>query len=110
MRRRVAVTGVGVVSPLGVGTQATWKALVSGESGAGPVTRFDTAGYSTQIACEVDGFEASDFMEPREARRSDRFTRYAVAASVEAAEQAGWSGKVPFAGDRVGVLIGSGIG
>jgi len=108
--RRVAVTGMGCVSPLGVGTEPTWKALVSGESGAGPVTRFDATEYSTRIACEVDGFDATDFMEQREARRSDRFAQFAVAAAAEAAEQAGWTSRVPFDQDRVGVVIGSGIG
>ena len=109
-RRRVAVTGLGCVSPLGVGSDATWKAIVSGESGAGEVTRFDTSEYSTKIACEVKDFDAADFMESREARRSDRFTRYAVAAAVEAVEKAGWDGNVPFERERVGVIIGSGIG
>jgi 3-oxoacyl-[acyl-carrier-protein] synthase II len=108
--RRVAVTGLGCVSPLGVGTEPTWKALVSGESGAGPVTRFDATGYSTRIACEVDGFDPTDFMEQREARRSDRFTQFATAASVEAAEDSGWTNGVPYDNDRVGVVIGSGIG
>jgi 3-oxoacyl-[acyl-carrier-protein] synthase II len=109
-RRRVAVTGVGTVSPLGVGTDATWKGLVSGESGAGPITRFDAADFSTQIACEVDGFDPTDFMEQREARRSDRFTQFAVASAVEAAEQAGWTSTVPYDSPRVGVVVGSGIG
>ncbi len=108
--RRVAVTGVGCVSPLGVGTEPTWKALVSGESGAGPVTRFDASEYSTRIACEVDDFDATDFMEQREARRSDRFAQFAVASAVEAVEGAGWTAEVPFERDRVGVVIGSGIG
>ncbi len=108
--RRVAVTGVGCVSPLGVGTEATWKALVSGESGAGPVTRFDASEYSTRIACEVTDFDPTDFMEQRDARRSDRFAQFAVAAAAEAAEGAGWAGDVPYSADRVGVVIGSGIG
>jgi 3-oxoacyl-[acyl-carrier-protein] synthase II len=109
-RRRVAVTGVGTVSPLGVGADATWKGLVSGESGAGPITRFDAADFSTQIACEVDGFDPTDFMEQREARRSDRFTQFGVASAVEAAEQAGWTSNVPYEASRVGVVVGSGIG
>ena len=104
-RRRVAVTGLGCVSPLGVGADATWKAIVSGESGAGEVTRFDTSEYSTKIACEVKDFDPTEFMEQREARRSDRFTQYAVAAAVEGAERAGWSGDVPFERDRVGVIV-----
>jgi 3-oxoacyl-[acyl-carrier-protein] synthase II len=98
------------VSPLGTGSDATWKAILSGESGAAPVTRFDTSEYSTQIACEVKDFDPTDFMEQREARRSDRFTQYAVAAAVEATEKAGWSDHVPFDHDRVGVIVGSGIG
>jgi 3-oxoacyl-[acyl-carrier-protein] synthase II len=108
--KRVAVTGMGCVSPLGVGADATWKAIVSGESGAGQVTRFDASSYSTKIACEVKDFDPTEFMEQREARRSDRFTQYAVAAAVEAAEKAGWSGNLPFERERVGVIIGSGIG
>ncbi len=109
-RRRVAVTGLGCVSPLGVGSDATWKAIVSGESGAGEVTRFDASEYSTKIACEVKDFDPTEFMEQREARRSDRFTQYAVAAAVEGAEKAGWNDNVPFERNRVGVIIGSGIG
>ncbi len=108
--RRVAVTGIGAVSPLGVGAEATWKALVSGESGAGPVTRFDASEYSTKIACEVKDFDATDFMEQRDARRTDRFCHFAIASSVEACEQAGWSKEVPYESTRVGVVIGSGIG
>jgi 3-oxoacyl-[acyl-carrier-protein] synthase II len=109
-RRRVAVTGLGCVSPLGTGADATWKALVSGESGAGSVTRFDVSDYSTKIECEVKDFDPTEFMEQRDARRSDRFTQYAVAAAVEGAEKAGWNGDVPFERERVGVIIGSGIG
>src|SRR5438309_1381912 len=103
-RRRVAITGLGCVSPLGIGSEATWKAIVSGESGAGEVTRFDTSEYSTKIACEVKNFDVTDFMEQREARRSDRFTQYAVAAAVEGTEKAGWNDNVPFERDRVGVI------
>jgi 3-oxoacyl-[acyl-carrier-protein] synthase II len=109
-RRRVAVTGLGAVTPLGVGAEATWKALVSGESGAGPVTRFDVSDFSTKIACEVDGFQPTDFMEQREARRSDRFTQFAVSSAVQAVEQAGWTGALPYDASRTGVVIGSGIG
>ncbi len=109
-RRRVAVTGVGAVSPLGVGTDATWKALVSGESGAGPVTKFDVSNFSTKIACEVKDFEPTDFMEQRDARRSDRFTQFAVASAVQAIDNAGWGSEPPHERARVGVCIGSGIG
>src|SRR5439155_24844993 len=109
-RRRVAFTGLSSVSPLGAVSEATWKAIVSGESGAGPVTRFDAAEYSTKFACEVQDFDPTDFMEQREARRSDKFTQYALASAVEAVEQAGWNDDVPFERNRVGVIIGSGIG
>ncbi len=108
--RRVAVTGVGAVSPLGVGAEATWKGLVSGRSGVGPVTRFDITDYGTKIAAEVDDFDPVDFMEQREARRSDRFTQFGVAAALEAVERAGWGSSLPYANDRVGVVLGSGIG
>jgi 3-oxoacyl-[acyl-carrier-protein] synthase II len=108
--RRVAVTGIGAVSPLGVGTSSTWKSLVSGESGAGPITKFDASEFSTKIACEVKDFEPTDFMEQREARRSDRFSQFAVASAVEAVEAAGWTSEVPYDPARVGVVIGSGIG
>ena len=108
--RRVAVTGLGAVTPLGVGAESTWKAIVSGESGAGPVTRFDVSAFSTKIACEVSDFTPTDFMEQRDARRSDRFTQFAVASSVEAVESAGWSSAVPYDAEKVGVVIGSGIG
>ncbi len=104
------MTGVGTVSPLGVGVEATWKALVSGESGAGPVTRFDVSDFGAKIACEVDGFLPTDFMEQRDARRSDRFTQFAVASAVQAVEQAGWPSDPPYDRARIGVNIGSGIG
>jgi 3-oxoacyl-[acyl-carrier-protein] synthase II len=108
--RRVAVTGIGAVSPLGVGVDPTWKALLSGESGAGGVSRFDVSDFGTKIACEVKDFDPTDFMEQRDARRSDRFTQFAVASAVEAAEGAGWTASVPFDPERVGVVVGSGIG
>jgi 3-oxoacyl-[acyl-carrier-protein] synthase II len=109
-RRRVAITGLGAVSPLGVGAEQSWKALVSGESGAGQVSRFDVSDFSTKIACEVKDFDPTDFMEQRDARRSDRFTQFAVASAVEAVEGAGWGSSVPFDPARAGVVIGSGIG
>jgi 3-oxoacyl-[acyl-carrier-protein] synthase II len=83
---------------------------VSGESGAGPITRFDPADFSTRIACEVDGFDPTDFMEQREARRSDRYTQFAVASAVEAVEAAGWTSEPPYERQRAGVVVGSGIG
>ncbi len=107
--RRVAVTGIGAVTPLGVGMGASWKALADGVSGAGPITRFDASDYGVKIACEAGDFDPLDHMEPRDARRSDRFCQFAVASAAMAVEDAGWSG-LPYAAGRVGVVVGSGVG
>ncbi len=109
MNRRVVVTGLGLISPLGIGTQATWEGLVAGRSGAGPITLFDTEGFAVRIACEVDGFNVSPWLEPKEARKFDRFVHFAVGASHMALEDSGL--KITEANaERVGVVIGSGIG
>jgi 3-oxoacyl-[acyl-carrier-protein] synthase II len=108
-RRRVVVTGVGLVSPLGVGTAATWEALLEGRSGIGPITRFDTAGFGTRIAGEVKGFEAERWVEKKEVKKMDLFIHYALAASQMALDDAGFAVTEDNA-DRVGVVIGSGIG
>lgn len=109
MTRRVVVTGLGLISPLGIGTQATWEGLVSGRSGAGPISLFDTDGFSVRIACEVDGFDVSPWLEPKEARKFDRFVHFALGASHMALEDSGLEITEANA-DRVGVVIGSGIG
>ena len=107
--RRVVVTGVGLVSPLGIGTAETWRGLVAGRSGAGPITRFDASDFSSRIACEVKGFDPLDYADRRDARKMDTFIQYALAASLFAAEDAGL--ETPLADpDRVGVVISSGIG
>ncbi len=107
--RRVVVTGVGLVSPLGIGTSETWQGLVAGRSGAGHITRFDASDFSSRIACEVKGFDPLDYADRRDARKMDTFIQYALAASLFAAEDAGL--KTPLANpDRVGVVISSGIG
>ena len=107
--RRVVVTGVGLVSPLGIGTRETWDGLVAGRSGAGHVTRFDASDFSSRIACEVKGFDPLDYADRRDARKMDTFIQYALAASLFAAEDAGL--ETPLADpDRVGVVISSGIG
>lgn len=108
-RRRVVVTGMGAVSPLAVGAERTWKALIDGASGAGPVTRFDTTDFNVRIAAEANDFDATDFMDRRDVRRSDRFCQFGVASAVMAAEHAGWS-DLPYPPERVGVIVGSGIG
>ncbi|MEO8198143.1 MAG: beta-ketoacyl-ACP synthase II [Thermoanaerobaculia bacterium] len=108
-RRRVVVTGVGLVSPLGVGTEATWKALLAGESGIGPITRFDASAYHARIAGEVKGFAPEDWMEKKEVKKCDTFIHYALAASQMAISDARLTIDEANA-ERVGVVIGSGIG
>ena len=107
--RRVAVTGVGLVSPLGVGTAENWNALLEGRSGIGPITRFDTTGYPSRIAGEVKGFDPHDYLDKKEVKKSDTFIHYALAATRFALEDSGLKIDEGNA-DRVGVVIGSGIG
>jgi 3-oxoacyl-[acyl-carrier-protein] synthase II len=108
-RRRVVVTGVGLVSPLGVGTEVTWEGLMSGRSGIGQITRFDTTDYPSKIAGEVPDFDPLDYIEKKEVKKSDTFIHYALAAADFAVEDSGL--EVPEdQAERVGVIIGSGIG
>lgn len=107
--RRVVVTGVGLVSPLGIGTQPTWDGLMSGASGIAPLTRFDTEGFATRIAGEVKGFDPLSYITKKDIKKSDTFIHYAIAASDFAMQDAGL--EVTDANrERVGVVIGSGIG
>lgn len=108
-RRRVVVTGVGLVSPLGVGTAANWQALLEGKSGIGPITRFDAKDYPARIAGEVHGFDPLDYTDKKEIKKSDLFIHFALAATRFALEDAGLTIDEGNA-DRVGVIIGSGIG
>lgn len=105
---RVVVTGLGVVSPLGNDIDTFWRRLVAGESGVGPITRFDTSDYKVHIAAEVKDFDAEDFIDKRQVRRLDLFSRYAVAAAKLAAADAEFDPR-PEA-DRVGAVVGSGVG
>jgi len=107
--RRVVVTGLGLVSPLAIGTEETWKALLAGESGAAPITQFDASRHSAQFACEVKGFDPLRWVEKKEIKKMDRFIQFAVAASDLAIKDAAL---VVDAGnaEQVGVYIGSGIG
>jgi len=107
--RRVVITGIGVVSPLGIGVQKNWEALLRGESGIGPITRFDASKHSTRIAGEVKNFDPLAFIERRESRRMDRFIQFALAAAALAVEDARINPDL-LEGDRTGVYIGSGIG
>jgi 3-oxoacyl-[acyl-carrier-protein] synthase II len=108
-QRRVVVTGVGLVSPVGIGTEATWKALLQGESGIGPITLFDPTGFSCRIAGEVKDFRPEDYIERKEIKKMGRFIQFALAASEFAVAQAGLDMAAEDAG-KVGVYVGSGIG
>jgi len=109
MSRRVVVTGVGLVSPLGIGTDPTWRGLVAGASGVSTITRFDASDYSVRIAAEVKGFEPTDWIEAKEVKKFDLFVHYALAAARMALEHSGLEITDDNA-TRVGVVIGSGIG
>lgn len=109
MRRRVVVTGLGLVSPVGNTAADTWEHLIAGRSGAGPIQRFDPEALDVKFACEVKGFDPADYMDRKEARRSDRFVHYAIAAAEQALVDAGLNGSLPDP-DRTGTIIGSGIG
>jgi 3-oxoacyl-[acyl-carrier-protein] synthase II len=109
LTHRVVVTGVGLVTPLGVDVPSTWNALLAGQSGAGPITKFDPARLSVRFACEVKGFDPLLYMDRKEAKRYDLFSQFALGAAHQAMVQAGLVDKVPDP-DRVGVIIGSGIG
>jgi 3-oxoacyl-[acyl-carrier-protein] synthase II len=107
--RRVVVTGLGLVTPLGTGVEKTWKAICAGESGIGRITRFDPTGYDAQIAGEVKDFDPAQFIEKKEIKKMDTFIHYAVGAAQLAVDDA--SLKVaPEEATKVGVYIGSGIG
>lgn len=109
MRKRVVVTGMGCISPLGNNFQDTWSALIAGKSGAGPITHFDASGHKTRFACEVKGFDAAAMFGGKEARRMDRFCQFAMAATLEALERACLSLSDENR-DRIGVIVGTGIG
>lgn len=109
MTRRVVVTGIGLVSPLGIGTEATWEGLIQGRTGIGPISHFDASTFAVQIAAEVKGFEAERWFEAKDVRKYDRFVHFAVAAADEALAASGFAITTDNA-TRVGVVIGSGIG
>src|SRR5512144_2231466 len=108
-RRRVVVTGVGLVSPVGIGVEASWRALAAGKSGIAPITLFDASTFPTRIAGEVKDFDPTRFMDRKEARRNDRFIQFALAAADMAMKDSGldMSREDP---DKVGCIIGAGIG
>ncbi len=107
--RRVVVTGLGAVTPLGVGVQATWDAVLAGKSGVGPITRFDAKDFSTTIAAEVKGFDPEQFIDKKEIKRMDPFIHYGMAAANMAMEDSGLVIDAAL-GPKVGVYMGSGLG
>lgn len=108
-KRRVVVTGLGVVSPVGIGTQTAWNNLVAGQSGITRITKFDPTPFASQIAGEVKGFNAEEFIPAKDARRMDTFIQYGLAAGLEAFRDSGLEVTEANA-ERIGVTIGSGIG
>ena len=107
--KRVVVTGLGAVTPLGIGVEETWKSLINGVSGAGPITLFDASLFKTQFACEIKGFDPTKYLEKKEARKFDRYAQLAVAAAKEAIEDTGVDLESADK-DRIGVIFASGIG
>ncbi len=109
MERRVVVTGMGAISPLGLSVAELWQGIVTARSGVGPITLFDPAGFDTRFAAEVKGFDPTNYMDRKEARRTDRFVQFAVAATKEALRDAELE-ITPANRDEIGVFIASGIG
>ncbi len=107
--RRVVITGAGALTPLGIGVQESWRPLCEGQSGIGPITRFDASGMSTQIAGEVKGFDATQFMDRKIARRSDLFAQYAIAATRMALDDSRIE-MTEAVSYRTGVILGSAVG
>ncbi|MGH2569353.1 MAG: beta-ketoacyl-ACP synthase II [Bacteroidota bacterium] len=108
-KRRVVVTGIGVITPIGLTLEEYWQNLLAGKSGAGPITYFDASSYDTRFACEVKGFDPLKFMDRKLAQRCDPFTQYALAAAEMAVKDAGIDLSKEDR-DRIGVVVGSGIG
>lgn len=109
-QRRVVVTGLGCVTPVGNDVPTTWQALLTGKSGGGPITHFDSSACEVHFACEVKGFVPSQYMDRKEIKRSDLYTQYALAAAVQAMRDAGFGDGKGYEADRTGVIIGAGIG
>ena len=110
MKRRVVVTGMGVITPVGNDVATTWRSLIEGKSGTAPITKFDASNFPVKFAAEVKGFNPLDFMERKEAKRADQYTQYAVAAARQAMTNADLVERNGMDPDRIGVIIGSGIG
>jgi 3-oxoacyl-[acyl-carrier-protein] synthase II len=109
VERRVVVTGIGLVTPLGIGNEPSWQGVLQGKSGIGPITRFEAKDLPSRIAGEVKNFDPAQFMDKKEARRNDLFIQFGLAATQIAIKDAGLSTEEPL-GERVGVIVGSGMG
>jgi 3-oxoacyl-[acyl-carrier-protein] synthase II len=109
VKRRVVITGLGLLSPVGNDVASTWRALVDGANGVGPITQFDTTKFPVKFACELKGFDPLQYMDRKEVKRNDVFTQMALAASVQAMSDAGLSNGA-YDPENTGVIIGSGIG
>src|SRR5436305_1862732 len=107
-RRRVVITGLGALTPLGNDVRSTWDALIAGENGAGPITQFDITDFPVTFACEVKDFEPADWIDRKQARRMDRFAQLIVAAARQAEQDAGLD--IAQEADRIGASIATGIG
>src|ERR1035437_7933794 len=107
--RRVVVTGLGALTPLGNNVPDTWNGLINGVSGANTITRFDASKFKTQFACELKGFDASKYFDRKEARKYDPYAQYGLAATEEAVRDSGINLETVDL-DRVGVIFSSGIG
>ncbi len=110
MKRRVVVTGMGAITPVGNDVAATWRAITGGVSGGAPITKFDHSTFPVHFACEVKGFDPLLYLDRKEAKRADSFAQYAIAASVQAMTDAGLDDTSRYDPERLGVIIGSGIG
>jgi 3-oxoacyl-[acyl-carrier-protein] synthase II len=110
MKRRVVVTGIGCVTPVGNDVAATWSAILGGKSGAAPITKFDASAWPVRFACELKGFDPLSYMDRKEAKRADPYTQYAMAAAVQAMNDAGFGEGKGYVPEDTGVIIGSGIG
>jgi 3-oxoacyl-[acyl-carrier-protein] synthase II len=108
--RRVVVTGLGAITPLGNNVTDYWNNLIAGVSGAAPITRFDASKFKTRFACEVKGFNVEEYLERKEARKMDPFSQYGVCSAIQAVRDAGLDGENAFDPDRAGVIWGTGIG
>ena len=110
MKRRVVVTGMGTITPVGNDVATTWRSLIEGKSGTAPITKFDASNFPVKFAAEVKGFNPLDYMDRKEAKRADQYTQYAVAAARQAMTNANLVERNGMDPDRIGVIIGSGIG